>query len=72
MRSTHCVIREFPSGSTFMETWGTKAYCMSFARKAAKPGLKVCKFVSVASWDKHGKPRKENRRCRVTDPNQTR
>ena len=54
MRNTHVVIREFEH-AMFFEMWGTKKQCMDFAKKAAKPCLKVCKVVPVLTWDKHGK-----------------
>ena len=57
IRNTHVVIREFPN-SMFFETWGTKEYCMAYAKQAAKPNLMVCKAVPVVAWDKHGKQRK--------------
>lgn len=57
MRYTHCVIRVFPK-TMFFEEWGTKAYCLRYAEKAAKPRLKVCKVVPVKEWDKHGKLKK--------------
>ena len=57
MRNNYCVIRTFPD-RVFIEAIGTKQGCMKFAKKAAKPYLKVCKMVPVVAWDKHGRTKK--------------
>ena len=54
MRNIYCVIRVFPS-TMFFEEWGNKKHCMNYAKKAAKPRLRVCKVVPVVEWDAHGK-----------------
>jgi hypothetical protein len=46
MRPTHCVIRVFPA-AVFFEESGMKEYSMAYAKRTAKPRLKVSKAVSV-------------------------
>ena len=56
----HCVIREFPKGkhqpaTMFFEAWGNKRQCLNYAKKAAKPNLRLCKVIPIIKWDKSGR-----------------
>lgn len=53
-RNNYCVIRAFPT-TIFIEAIGDKGACEKYAKKAAKPYLRLCKMIPIIRWDKHGK-----------------